>query len=157
MPGWFGGSSSASGGSGGAGTITLPPPGRGVHREWGNVAGGAQHGNASYWGQQWPQGLAGGSDVSLVGGSYSEGGAAAAGKVINAAQTRMPAFRTANGVGGGGGGVGAQQLAGSSAGSRRPARGGSEFDFVWELGMLLEEDEFSADAYNRVAVGQYGR
>ena len=143
MPAWFGGAN----GTEGVGPITLPPPDRGSSRDWSGGGGEWRHHNisvaaaaaaaaAAAVAHQWPQRQPG-TDSGLLAGRP--------GKLMGAGRhVRVPSFR-----------------AGSDPNAhhvRRPsgrAFNGSEFDFVYELGMLLNEEEYSADV--RKAVSQHGR
>lgn len=133
MPAWFGGGSD----TGGAGPITLPPLDRGFNRDCRGGGDWRQHnisvaatGAAAVAGvQQLPPR----SDGGLLGGRV-----AGAGKVVGSRHVRVPSFR----AGGAPLAIGTNPpFAHVRRASGRGANG-NEFDFVYELGMLLDEEEF---------------
>ncbi len=139
MPAWFGGVRD-TGGAGGP--ITLPPPDRSSNRDWAsggdwrqhNVSVAAAVAAAAAGAQQWPPQRPPGSD----GGGILGGRAGGAGKVVGSRHVRVPSFRA-------GGAPLAMGTTTPYAHVRRASgRGanGNEFDFVYELGMLLDEEEF---------------
>ena len=146
VPAWFGGGN-------GAGPITLPPPDRnsGSNRDWAGGAGGGRHHTtpSSFAAgpavaHRWQQGPAVG-ESGPVAGPGPLGGAGFAAKLLGPTHTHSrggPGFRSGGG----------QYVvdAGTHAGRRQQGRSGNEFDFVYELGMLLDEDEFPGVSQQQV-------